>query len=325
MNKELLFKEILEQIKENDNIVILRHERPDGDCIGSSFGLREILKQSFPQKNIYSYGDKLPNYLKFLGEEDEVSDEVFNNSLIIVVDTSNIERIACDKKINYEKVIKIDHHIVVDNYGYINLVCENIAACSQIIYEFYNACKDELVMSLKASECLYTGIVTDTGRFKYKDVNKDTMYIAGDILENGINTEYIYSNLNTKSLASFQLQGYVYQNCKLTKNGVCYIHITKRIMKKYKASLDDASNLVNAMDSIKGSMIWILFIDYPEEVRIRFRSRYIPVVDIASLFNGGGHENAAGGKILKAKEIKKVLNIADEKLRAFKECNKELF
>ena len=105
---------------------------------------------------------------------------------------------------------------------------------------------------------------------------------------------------------------------------VLYV-FSKKMIKKFKTTANDAANLVNCLDSIKGSLIWLLFIEYDNEIRIRFRSRYIPVVDIAAMFGGGGHENAAGGKILKRKDYKQVLKVADEKLQAFKLSHKDLF
>lgn len=318
-------KQILDDIKENDTIIIVRHVRPDGDCIGSSFGLREILKASFPNKKIYSVGDGSPEYLSFLGTEDLVSEEVFKESLVIVVDTATSKRIACPIYDQGKKVIKIDHHIPVDDYGYINYVREDFPACCQIIADFALTFKDELILNEKAAKCLYTGLVTDTGRFRFRSVNSKTMRIAGELLDKEIDTENIYTNLNVKNPESYKLQGYMYQNFKLTENGVAYAYITKKIMKKFKASVEDASNLVNCLDSIKGSMIWILFVQYDNEIRVRIRSRYLPCVEIGEKFNGGGHANACGASVKNTKELKQLLSVADSKLKTFKENNKELF
>ena len=97
-------------------------------------------------------------------------------------------------------------------------------------------------------------------------------------------------------------------------------------MRKFKASVDDASNLVNCMDSIKDSLIWILFVEYDNEIRVRLRSRYVPVVDIASQFNGGGHANASGATVYNKKQMKLLLETADNKLKNYKiegECKME--
>lgn len=320
-------KQIIDEIEANDTIIIVRHMRPDGDCIGSSFGLREVLRNSYPNKKIYSVGDEfgLPEYLSFLGKEDEVDSDLYRQSLVIVVDTSVEKRIANTYYKEARKVIKIDHHIRVEDYGHINYVREDFPACCQIIADLVKTSKNGLKMNEKASLCLYTGIVTDTGRFRYRSVDSKTMNIASYLLNEHIDTEKIYTSLNTKNPESFKLQGFMYQNFKLTENGVAYAFITKKIMKKFKASVEDASNLVNCLDSIKGSLIWILFVEYDNEIRVRLRSRYIPVVGIGEQFNGGGHANACGATVKNKKEIKKLLAVADKNLYDFKLENKDLF
>lgn len=317
--------QIIEEIEKHDSIIIVRHVRPDGDCIGSSFGLRDILIASFPNKKIYSVGDGVPEYLSFLGEEDIVTDDLYEQSLVIVLDTATSKRIANDKFQNAKKIIKIDHHIPVDDYGDINYVREDFPACCQIIAEMVFSSDDKLIMTQRAAKCLYTGLVTDTGRFRFRSVDSTTMRTAAGLLDKHIDTENIYTNLNVKSAESYKLQGYMYQNFKLTENGVAYAYITKKTMKKYNASVEDASNLVNCLDSIKGSLIWILFVQYDNEIRVRIRSRYIPVVQIGEMFNGGGHANACGATVSNNKEIKKLLEVADAQLKEFKENNKELF
>ena len=320
--------EIIKEIEANDSIIILRHMRPDGDCIGSTFGLREVLRKSFPNKKIYSVGDGVPEYLAFLGEEDEVSEETFKESLVIVVDTATSKRVVSEYenlKEKCKKVIKIDHHIPVDSYGDINYVRDDFPACCQIIADLVMTSNNKLIMTEHAATCLYTGLVTDTGRFRFRSVDSKTFKIASFLLEHNIDTEKIYTHLNTKSKESFKLQGYIYQNFKVTENGVAYAYITKRLMKKFNASVEDASNLVNCMDSVKGSFIWILFVQYDNEIRVRLRSRHLPVVEIGEKFNGGGHANACGATIKTKKELKQLLEMADNKLKDFKKDNKGLF
>lgn len=318
-------KQILDEIEKFDSIVIMRHMRPDGDCIGSSFGLREILKESYKDKKIYSMGDSIPSYLQFLGKEDEFDLDIIKNSLVIVVDTSISKRVALPEFAQGKKIIKIDHHIAVEQYGDINLVYEDAPACCQIIVDFVNTFKDKLKINEKAAKCLYTGLVTDTGRFRFRSVVGDTLRVGGQLLDTGIDTENIYTNLNVKAPESFKLQGYVYQNFKRTENGVAYVYLTKKLMKKFGTTVEDASNLVNCMDSINGSLTWILFVDYDKDIRVRLRSRYLPIVDIASKYNGGGHANAAGATLHSKKEIKELLNLADQELKEYKLQHPEVF
>lgn len=316
-------EQIIDKIEEYDTIIIHRHVRPDGDAIGSALGLREIIKTNWPDKKVYAVGEKLPEYLKFVGKQDEIDDKEYDGALMIVVDTATSDRISLNKMDLAKEVIKIDHHIVTDNYGSINLVRENYGSCSLVITELCDSMK--LNISASAARYLYLAVVTDTGRFKYKEVDGTALRLASILLDKGIDTEEIYSNLYSKDKETYRLQAYVYQNIKYSENGVAYMFMTKRIMKRFKVNVEDASNCVNLMDSIKGSLIWILFIEHDDEIRIRFRSRFVPCVGIANKFYGGGHENAAGGRILNKKEIKKVILEADQVLKEYKANNEDKF
>ena len=318
-----LKEKIVEKLDEYEKIIILRHKRPDGDAIGSALGLREVLRDKYPNKKIYATGEEIPAYLKFVGMQDEILDEDYKDALVIVVDTATEDRISLDKYKLAKEVIKIDHHIPVDNYGSINFVRENYGSCSLVLTEFFETMGFDI--SSKAARYLYIAAITDTGRFKYKEVDSDAMHLASILLSKGIDTEEIYSNLYSKDKSVFKLQGYIYNHVKYTENGVAYLFMTKRLMKKFKVTVEDASNTVNLLDGIKGSLIWMLFIEYDNEIRIRFRSRFVGVVDIASKYNGGGHEYAAGGTIYSKKDIKKVLECTDKVLKEYKINNKDKF
>ena len=316
-------EQIVDKIDAYDTIIIHRHVTPDGDAIGSALGLREIIKTNWPNKKVYAVGDEIPKYLQFVGTQDVIEDNEYENALMIVVDTATSDRISLNKMNLAKEVIKIDHHIVTDNYGSINLVRENYGSCTLIITDMCESMK--LNITNEAARYLYIGVITDTGRFKYKEVDATALRLASYLLEKGIDTESIFANLYTKNKEIYKLQAYVYQHIKYSENGVAYMFMTKRIIKRFKVSVEDASNCVNLMDGIRGSLIWIMFIEHDDEIRIRFRSRFVPCVGIASTFEGGGHENAAGGRILKKKDIKKVILEADKVLKEFKENNKDKF
>lgn len=313
----------LEKIEEYDTIIIHRHTRPDGDAIGSALGLRDTLRNKYPNKNIYAVGDPLPEYLKFVGRQDNIEDSVYENALMIVVDTATKDRINQDKTALAKEVIKIDHHIAVDDYGTINYVRENYASCSLVLVDFFETMG--INIPITAARYLYIATITDTGRFRYKEVDANALRLSSLLLEKGIDTEEIFSNLYSKDKSVYKLQGYVYNHVKYTENGVAYLFMTKRLMKKFKVNVEDASNTVNLMDGIEGSLIWLLFVEYDNEIRIRLRSRFVGVVGIANKYNGGGHEFAAGGTIHSKKEIKNVLAYADKVLHEYKLENKDKF
>ena len=316
-------KQILDKIKEYSSIIIVRHIRPDGDCIGSSLGLREILRASFPQKKIYSVGKTEADYLAFVGKEDEaLSEEIYKESLIIVVDTATSDRIDDDFYKLGKEIIKIDHHLPVEDYGVINYVRKDFPAASCIIVDLYDTFKDELVLPESAAFALYTGITTDTGRFRYRGVGSRVFELCSILMKYDLDLEKIYANLYLKSADLLKLQGLVYKSFKTTKNGVSYIHITQKMMKKNGLTYEEAASLVNCLDSIKGNLIWMIFVDQADKsIRVRIRSRFVEVVEIGRAFRGGGHPNACGATVFNKKEIKALVEMADGILKEYKENN----
>lgn len=336
-----MFEEILKKIKEYDTIIIHRHIRPDGDCIGSQFGLKYYLQNNFPEKNIYAVGDEIPDYLQTLGKNDEIEDSMYNDALVIVVDTSLKSRI-CDERYQTGKyLIKIDHHDDSEQYGDYEYVDPKTPACSAILVRIMKEFeKSGLVISLDTAKALYTGIITDTGRFRFRGVTGETLSDAGYLIDKGINTDEIFTRLYIKKQEELKLQGYVYNHFKMTKNGVAYMYFTKDIMQKFNVTKEDAANLVNSLDSIYGSLIWVVFVDQmlprPEiieneeeskdkEIRVRIRSRYISINEVATRFRGGGHLQAAGATIYSQKEMKKLLKELDTLLCKYKMNNPEVF
>ena len=322
-----MFKKILEKIIEFDTIIVHRHMRPDGDCIGSQAGLVHLLRNTFPEKKIYSVGDDIPEYLSFIGLSDEVSDDIYKEALVIVVDTSVDKRIYDDRYLNAKFLIKIDHHddsFPFRENDYLEFIDAKSAACAAIIARFYVENNDVLKMNKSAATALYTGIVTDTGRFLYRGVDSTLMHATADLLDYDVDIEYIYSKLNLKGINTYRLEAYVYKHMKMTKSGVVYIFFTKKIMKKFGVTADEAAALVNAMSSIKGSMIWVTFVDYNDNIRVRLRSRGVAINEVAKNYRGGGHLQASGATIYNKKEMKAILKDLDELHANFKNEHKDL-
>lgn len=312
-------KEIFKKIEEYEKIIIVRHVSPDGDCIGSSLGLRDILKESYPNKSVYSFGKNKADYLDFMGKEDECTDiNIYKGALIIAVDTANKGRIDDDYYNLGKEIIKIDHHLNVEEYGCINYVRDDYPAACCIIVDIYETFKDRLKMPKSAANALFIGTVTDSGRFKFS-MNSASMRLVANLLEYDLDLEKIYANLYIKEANLLHLQGEVYNNFKTTENGVSYIYITNEMREKYNLSYEDASSLVNALDSIKGSLIWIAFIDREDStIRVRLRSRFVEVVEIGQKYGGGGHPHACGANVKDVKEMNELIEYADIVLKEYK-------
>ena len=316
---------ILNKIKEYETIFIFRHIRNDGDCVGASKGLKSILQASFPQKQFYLIDEDRSEYLSFLGDEDEdVADEVYAGGLAIVVDTATSNRISNKKFALCKEVIKIDHHIPVENYGVLNWVEEDRSSACEMIVDFYNTFRDELVITKEAALYLYTGMVTDSGRFRYESVNGETMRCAGILLDQGIDTETLFANLYLDEYYFLKFKAYVYENMNITENGVAYVHITKEIKDRFGLSDEDASNCVSMMDGIRGTLCWLAFIDSHKEpgtIRVRLRSRFMTVNQIAENYRGGGHACASGATVYSQEEKMALIAEADAAIKAYKETH----
>lgn len=316
-------RKILEKIKEYNRIIIFRHFRPDGDAIGSTKGLSEILKATYPEKEIYLQNNDFSKHLAFLGGEDEpIPDEMYTDALGIAIDTATYERLSNPKYKLCREHIKIDHHIPVESYAEYEWVEELRSSSCEMIAAFYDEFKDELCMTDTAAYYIYTGMVTDSGRFRYRDVSGETLRLAGTLLKFNIDTEKLYANLYLREFESFRFESHVHKKMKISENGVASIYISLPMQKEFNLSTEDASAAISHLDSIKGSLIWIAFIECPDgSIRVRLRSRFITVNALAEKYRGGGHACAAGATVYSRREANKLIKEADAMLKEFKENN----
>ena len=323
MNENM--KLILDKIKEYDKILIFRHFRPDGDAIGSTKGLQRILQLTFPEKKIYLQNNDFSDYLAFLGEEDApLFEEEYVDALGLVLDTGTAKRISNQKYSLCKEIIKFDHHIPLESYGDYEWVEEHRSSTCEMVAAFYDAFKDELKIDKEAATYIYCGMVTDSGRFRFRSVSGETMRLAGILLDMGIDTDTLYAHLYLKDFDSLKFQSYVYKKMKMTENGVAYIYVDKKMQEKFNMTPQEASQMIGTLDSIKGSLIWLAFIDNPEgSIRVRLRSRFLDINDIAALYNGGGHGRASGATVENLMEMKFLIKDCNKKLRKFKKENKE--
>ena len=317
-------REVLETIKQYDRIIIFRHFRPDGDAIGSTKGLKRILELSFPKKEIVLQNCDFSNYLAFLGPEDEMKDdEFYAEALGIVIDTATAARVSNQKFSLCKKVIKIDHHIDVEAYGDLNWVEEERSSACELIAAFYNAMSDELKIDTEAATYLYAGLVTDSGRFRFRSVSGETMRLAGMLLDQGVDTDILYANLYMKDFCEFKFEGYVLANINITENGVAYVYIDRATMAEFGLSFEQASACVSYMDSIKNSLIWLAFLDSDnsDDIRVRLRSRFVTVNQIAEKYEGGGHACASGATVHSKEQMQELIAEADKTLAEYKKTH----
>lgn len=322
MNMEQM-KAVLDKIKEYDKIAIFRHSRPDGDAVGSTKGLCCVIRATYPTKDVRLINNDFADYIAFLGDENTPqSDEFLTEALGIVIDTATVERISNPKFALCRELIKIDHHLSVQPYGNVMWVESNRSSASEMIAALCCAFRDELVLTPEAATAIYTGMVTDSGRFRFRSVSGDTMRLAGMLLDVGIDTDVLYAQLYMKEFNEFKFQSYVYQKMKISKNGVAYLYVDRAMQEKFSLTSEQASACVSYMDSIKGSLIWLAFIENEDgSIRVRLRSRFVTVNQLAEKYNGGGHACACGATVQDKKEMRKLVADADKLLGEYKASN----
>ncbi len=324
MSRENMEK-ILNKIKAYDRIFLFRHKRIDGDCTGATKGFQAMLKATYPEKEVYLIDNEQSDFLAFLGEVDApVADELYRDALGIVLDTATTDRIASEKYTLCRELIKLDHHIDNEPYGACSWVEEESSSCCEMIVKFYDTFRDELKMTAEAATYLYTGMVTDSGRFRYRGVSGDTMRYAGILLDQGINTDWIFANLYLEEFDNLKFKAHLYDLMEITENGVAYLYISQEMQKQYGLSREEASATISALDSIKGCLCWLAFIENGDEenaIRVRLRSRFMTINTLAEKYRGGGHACASGATIYSTDEMKALVAEADAMVKAYKESH----
>lgn len=331
MNKQNLeiMKKILQKIKEYHRILIFRHFRPDGDAVGSTKGLQEILKLTYPEKEIYLVNDDFAKYMEFLGPEEdgnqnEQPENWFAEALGIVIDTGTLDRISSPKHTLCKELVKIDHHIDNNPYGDYSWVEEERSSACEMIVKFYDSFRDELKINSLAATYLYTGMVTDSGRFRYDGVKGDTLRYAAILLDQNINTDWLFANLYLDEFELLKFKAHVYNHMKLTENGVAYLFIDKAMQEEFNLTLENASTAISYMDSIRGCLSWLAFIetgDAEGTIRVRLRSRFVPINKVAENYRGGGHAFASGATVYSQEEMHALISEADALVKHYKENN----
>ncbi len=316
---------ILDKIREYDRIIIFRHQRPDGDAVGATKGLREILRLTYPEKEIVVLNNDLSDRVSFLGGEDEPrGDDFYKSALGIIIDTAILDRISNPKYSLCRELIKIDHHIEKESYGELSWVEEKRSSACEMIAEFYHTFRDELRINQVAAFYLYTGMVTDSGRFRFSSVSGDTMRLAGMLLDIGVDTERMYSNLYLDNFDELRFRAKILARIKRTENGVAYLSVSKSMRRRLGISMEQAGEAVNCMDSIRGSLVWIAFIEADDgSVRVRLRSRLVAINELAERYHGGGHACASGATVYSRREARALLQEADTILRDYKATHKD--
>lgn len=289
-------KQIIEKIEEYNTIIIHRHVIPDGDAYGSSFGLAELIRTTYPEKEVYVVGEEL-DYLKYVGRTDKIEDKLYDNALVIITDTSNAARISDERWKLASFKIKIDHHPFSDEYANIEWIDTSYTSTCEMITNLL--IENNLKISDNGARCLFNGIVSDTGRFLFRGVSEQTLRYASQLLKYDFDMIDLYSNMYTQSKSMVRFKGYALLNFEETENGVGYLKLTDEKLKELNIDENSASSQVNTLSNIEGIKIWAFFVEdkAKNDIRVNLRSSGAAVNEVAKKYGGGGHVQAAGTRV----------------------------
>lgn len=313
-------EEILATIKTFDRIIIHRHQRPDPDALGSQVGMAEILRASFPKKEIYQVGGPVEG-LDYLALMQTIPDDLYKGALVIVTDTANAPRVSDQRYDQGAKLIKIDHHPNDEPYGELVWVNTKASSCSEMIVSFWQMFQNELTMTQEAARLLYAGIVGDTGRFLYPATTATTLRLAAELLDYGFDAPKINRQLDQVSRSVARLSGYVYENIEIDEIGAGKVILSQELQQRFGVVDSETSAVVSLPGKIDEVMAWAIFVEQPEGYyRVRMRSKGPVINEIAKRHHGGGHPLASGAN---AKDLEEVALIYQEIQAAIKEFQAE--
>lgn len=309
---------IIEEINLAKKIVILTHDMPDGDAVGSSLAMYHGLKQL--GKDVDVIMPKYSEVFMFLpGIENVKTESLEVYDLAIALDCGDIKRLNGFSKY-FEDAnckISIDHHAINTMFGDYNFVNPTAPACSQILITVLETMGVEITKEI--GTCLLTGIITDTGGFKYQGVTSETFEFTAELLNKGIKMTEIYKKvLQTISKSQFELRRRAMNRLEFIEEGkIAFTYITKKDEKEVEAKLNDHEGIVELGRDVSGVEVSIFLRETEEGYKLSLRSNeYVNVADICLMFNGGGHMRAAGGSISGSFE--------EAKERIINECKKHL-
>ncbi|WP_128894198.1 DHH family phosphoesterase [Longirhabdus pacifica] len=300
------FKEAAQFMTDHHHFLVISHVNPDGDAVSSTCAISYMLQAMNKTYQLVNQ-DVIPNKLSVIPNADQV--KVWNEDFmtlqpfdaVIAVDCADQMRMgSCHEQIIGKlPVLNIDHHPTNDAYGTVNIICPSAASTTEIIYDLMDVIS--LEWNLPLATCIYIGLLTDTGGFRYANTTAKVMQIASHLISLGIDAHYFaQALLEQMTFSQIQLLKHALTTLTFDDDGsLGWITITKSDLSLVNASFSDSEGLVNLPRNVEGVEVAVLFKQYgDDEIKISLRSNgKADVAEIASYFGGGGHKNAAGATL----------------------------
>ena len=292
-----MFEKILHEIRAFDTIILHRHNRPDGDAMGSQIGLKHILQENFPEKKIYVVGDAA-GFFGFMEDSamDEIPDSTYDGALAIILDCGGVNLISDNRYTLAARTCRIDHHIFSGKIANEEVVDTSFESCCGMVTELARECGWKI--GPIAGQSLYTGMVTDSGRFRYDGTTARTFRLASLLLESGFDTNNVFRSLYADEYENKALKAKFTLKIQFTPNKVAYIYTDRaEFLALGKDTFTISRAMVNTMADIKGVDIWVNFTEAENGVLCEIRSSRYNINPIAVKYGGGGHQKASGATV----------------------------
>lgn len=297
---------ILKQaIESHDTIIIHRHKGPDYDALGSQVGLKALIRENYPQKDVYVVGDE--NLLRALGQMDHIEDHVFDGALSIIVDVAGEKRTSDERFTRAKTRLIIDHHQNPTDIDGTFLHDPTAIAAAQMIARMAQA--NGWRFNEASARALLMGIITDSGRFLYPGVSDETFRIASLLMSYTSSLQELYQAIYQEPLHHKKLKGDAMLRLKVTASGIAYLKNSRQV--KTRFGVDDftvSRGLVSVLAHCEGAPVWVNFTEIDDlSILVELRAERLPVVEVARQFGGGGHTLACGCIVQSWEETDKVI------------------
>ncbi len=312
-------KKILELIKKYKRIILARHVGADPDALGATFALKEIILDNFPEKEVYVAGAPVSKF-KFFGTHDKITDEMYEDALLIALDIPDIKRLDGVDYDKFKESIKIDHHPEIDKYSDVQIIDIDASSTCELIANWCYDCN--LKMPKHAAESIFMGIIADTNRFLFGANKPETYKIVLDLVEKEkVKPNELYEILYKRNISEVRLEGFVSLNMKVTKNGLGYVKITDKDLKDYGVDSASVGSIMNNYNFIHGLICWVVFSEDKKNdvIRTSARSRGVKINKLFEQYNGGGHVYACGAKLKSFSEADEIIDKLDKLCMEYKE------
>lgn len=296
-----MYKALIDEIKKYDTVIIHRHSNPDGDAIGSQIGMKHLIMVNFPEKKVYTVGDEAGRY-SFMDESvmDEVEDDTFKNALSIILDCGGANMVNDERYKVAKANARVDHHMFTGKFTETEVIDTTFESCCGIIADIIRT--EGLEIDEIGARSLFTGMVTDSGRFRYDSTNERTFELAAFLMRKGkIDFNDLYSKMYAEDFEGLKRKSEFILKIRFTEHNVAYIYTdAKEVAERIAQGMTPfgiSRGMVGTMGDIKGVDIWVNFTESEGKVLCELRSSKYNINPIAVKYGGGGHEKASGATV----------------------------